>query len=91
MMEVAERQLGARPHSCSINLRHLTLHAEGRSADVSAVTGSRHELFGKKVPALKRGKLALAIAKGPVAATERGSWASDASIRQGEKSPEMLP
>lgn len=42
------------------------------NADVPALKGWRRELFGDKALALKHGKLALAIEKGRVVATERG-------------------
>lgn len=42
------------------------------NADVPALKGWRRELFGDKALALKHGKLALAIEKGRVVATEKG-------------------
>jgi ribonuclease D len=42
-------------------------------ADVPALSGWRRELFGEKALALKRGRLALAMEKGRVAAVERGA------------------
>jgi ribonuclease D len=42
-------------------------------ADVPALAGWRRELFGEKALALKRGRLALAMEKGRVAAVERGA------------------
>jgi len=41
------------------------------TADVPALTGWRHELFGEKALALKHGKLALAMEKGRIAVVER--------------------
>src|SRR6202046_82778 len=41
------------------------------AAEVPAMKGWRHELFGEKALALKHGKLALAVEKGRVAAIER--------------------
>jgi len=41
------------------------------TADVPALTGWRHELFGEKALALKHGKLALAMEKGRIALVER--------------------
>ncbi len=46
--------------------------AANDAADVPALHGWRRELFGEKALALKHGELALAIAKGKVAAIERG-------------------
>ncbi len=42
------------------------------AADVPALSGWRRELFGEKALALKAGRLALAIERGQVVATERG-------------------
>ena len=42
------------------------------NADVPALSGWRHDLFGEKALALKHGKLALAIEKGRVTVVERG-------------------
>jgi ribonuclease D len=41
-------------------------------ADVPALHGWRHELFGEQAIALKRGRLALAVDKGKVVTVERG-------------------
>ena len=41
------------------------------NADVPAMKGWRHQMFGEKAVALKHGKLALAMEKGRVIAVER--------------------
>jgi ribonuclease D len=46
--------------------------ASDDEADVPALSGWRRELFGEKALALKAGRLALAIERGQVVATERG-------------------
>ena len=75
LLKVLLRMVSERHHVAAkviATVDDLERIAADDAADVPALTGWRHELFGEKALALKHGRLALTMEKGYVALVERG-------------------